>query len=220
MAKRHDKTGIYSIRNLINGKRYIGRSKNIYSRWTAHRHALNRQSANNSNIYLLNAWNKYGIELFKFEVIEECSIEVYVEREQYWIDFYNSHDSNFGYNIASDKYIKIPKTHNIIKPSGRSIVNKGIFQIDSVTNQVIRFYYSYTEAMEYLGITYLKFRKIWLGANISKTQGRRTSYKKDYWVREFEYDPNFDYRTLNPPKRKRGVKHSKSNYRPIIKENQ
>lgn len=40
-------------------------------------------------------------ESFIFEIIEELSydkIDLLNEREKYWIDYYNSFDSNFGYN--------------------------------------------------------------------------------------------------------------------------
>lgn len=36
-----------------------------------------------------------------FEIIEYCSIENLDDREQYWIDFYNTMDRDFGYNLKA-----------------------------------------------------------------------------------------------------------------------
>jgi len=41
---------------------------------------------------------KYGIENFKFEIIEECSDEEVDTREIYWIDYYDTFKN--GYNLT------------------------------------------------------------------------------------------------------------------------
>lgn len=79
------KTGIYSIKNKINGKCYIGStSSSFYFRIRHHINALNRNS--HSNIYLQNAWNKYGKNAFEFNIIEEAEPLNCLVREQYYID--------------------------------------------------------------------------------------------------------------------------------------
>ena len=47
------------------------------------------------------AWNKYGESGFEFLIIEECDISIIDEREKYWISYYNSTNSCFGYNNNS-----------------------------------------------------------------------------------------------------------------------
>jgi len=47
---------------------------------------------------LYSAINKYGIEHFKIEKIEECGIDILNEREIYWIDYYHSYHN--GYNAT------------------------------------------------------------------------------------------------------------------------
>lgn len=42
--------------------------------------------------------NKYGIQAFTCELVEECSDEIVSEREEYWIAYYNSF--HFGYNAT------------------------------------------------------------------------------------------------------------------------
>lgn len=89
--------GVYKITNTANGKFYIGSSKDVKNRWTQHRNALNDNK--HGNPYLQNAWNKYGVQSFKFEIIEKCSIEDQFEREQFYLNKLNPFDNN-GYNIV------------------------------------------------------------------------------------------------------------------------
>lgn len=96
---KNDICGIYKIENLVNGKIYIGQSKHIKQRWSEHKKELRRN--NHGNDYLQRAWNKYGEENFKHTVIEECSEDELDEREIYYINLYNSFESDIGYNLTS-----------------------------------------------------------------------------------------------------------------------
>ena len=60
----NNNTGIYCIKNLENGKIYIGKSVNIKNRWISHRNTLKNNKHDNS--YLQNSWNKYGESSFVF----------------------------------------------------------------------------------------------------------------------------------------------------------
>ena len=91
--------GIYRIRNIINNKSYIGSSiRNIHKRCVAHRRLLNRQQHVNS--YLQNAWDKYGQSSFEFSIIEECSKDMVLIREDFWMDYYDSMNRLKGYNLV------------------------------------------------------------------------------------------------------------------------
>ena len=59
-------SGIYCIKNVDTGKKYIGQSKNIYKRWIDHRWALNNKMHDND--YLQKAWDKYGETHFVFSI--------------------------------------------------------------------------------------------------------------------------------------------------------
>lgn len=72
--------GIYIITNLVNGKRYIGQSVDIKKRFYAH-----RCISHETNVHLKRALAKYGKENFKYEILEECSIEELDEKEIYYI---------------------------------------------------------------------------------------------------------------------------------------
>ena len=87
--------GIYKITNKINGHSYIGQSVDIERRWRQH---INFPKEN-SKYPLYQAFRKYGIENFIFEIVELCSQEKLNEREIYFIAKYNSYKQ--GYNQTS-----------------------------------------------------------------------------------------------------------------------
>jgi len=90
---------IYKATNLINGKVYIGQTINFMHRVYQHRSDSNNIEKRKGNSYFHNAMNQYGVDNFKFEIIEEIDNSLLNEREQYWIKFYNSYTPN-GYNLT------------------------------------------------------------------------------------------------------------------------
>lgn len=77
--------GIYEIRNLGNGHRYIGSTANMRKRQWEHLCAL-RKGKHHSR-YLQRAWFRYGAERFVFEVVECVSdVACLIEREQHYLD--------------------------------------------------------------------------------------------------------------------------------------
>ena len=97
---KYDVCGVYRIVNKLNNKIYIGSSVCIKKRFIEHLSALRRNA--HHSVHLQNAWNSYGEENFEFEILEvlEDYDNILVEREQYWIDYYRSYDTSFGYNIS------------------------------------------------------------------------------------------------------------------------
>ena len=81
--------GIYKITKIDNGKSYIGQSNDIERRFQEHKIR--------AEIPIDKAIQKYGIDAFAFEIIEECELDKLDEREIYWIAHYNTF-KGVGYN--------------------------------------------------------------------------------------------------------------------------
>lgn len=91
-------SGIYQIKNLINGKLYIGSALYIKKRWSTH---IKRLKENiHHSLYLQSSYNKYGIDNFEFSVIELCAPEIMIAKEQYYIDKYKTASRVYGYNVC------------------------------------------------------------------------------------------------------------------------
>lgn len=101
-------SGIYSIRNTLNGKVYVGKSINIERRFSLHRHLLNKEIRDRDvNRHLFNAVKKYGIDKFSFEIIEEVEGEALLaDRELFWMVELKSTNRDFGYNLRMDSSSK------------------------------------------------------------------------------------------------------------------
>lgn len=84
--------GIYKIENLINHKIYIGQSIEVERR-------LQKHKTIKDNFYIHKAIQKYGVENFSFNIIEECPVNQLDTKQIYWIQYYNSLIPN-GYNMV------------------------------------------------------------------------------------------------------------------------
>lgn len=89
---------IYTITNLLNGKVYVGQSRNtVSSRWYKHIRGDGSKCAS----VIHKAIVKHGAENFKFSVIDFCeTIEQMDYKEKYHIKTLNTMSPN-GYNITS-----------------------------------------------------------------------------------------------------------------------
>jgi group I intron endonuclease len=87
---------IYLITNQITKKQYVGQTirMDIETRWKAHREC----NKNSCGTYLLNAYLKYGIENFKFQIICICFDEACNQLEIDYIKKFNTLAPN-GYNL-------------------------------------------------------------------------------------------------------------------------
>ena len=89
------KKDIYIIRNKINNKVYIGQTVNLKQRIQQYKTAVKKEYTNQ---IIFKAMQKYGFNNFEFSILES-QVENYDEKEQYWIQYYNSLVPN-GYNVA------------------------------------------------------------------------------------------------------------------------
>lgn len=83
--------GVYCITNLLDGRKYVGQSSNISTRWKSHLW--------NKALDIQRDIKKLGKENFKFEILEEVEDDkVRLEKEQYWIKTLNCEET--GYNCS------------------------------------------------------------------------------------------------------------------------
>jgi len=87
--------GIYKITSPTN-KLYIGQSRDIYARFKIYEKGdcLNQRK-------LRLSLEKHGYENHKFEILEECSIEMLNEREIHYIKLYDTFNTPHGMNLTS-----------------------------------------------------------------------------------------------------------------------
>ena len=96
-----DKIGIYCFTNKLNGKKYVGQSKQLNRRYHLHiNDALNQDKAKYDTSPFHAAIRKYGIENFNYEILEECKISELNEKEIYWIEKLHSYILESGYNLT------------------------------------------------------------------------------------------------------------------------
>ena len=89
--------GLIYMRISPSGKCYIGQTiKNEASRWQEHCYEAFNPKHPNYNSKLNKAIRKYGADNFSSIILETCQNEDMDNREQYWINFYNSYYN--GYN--------------------------------------------------------------------------------------------------------------------------
>lgn len=64
----------------------------------SHKHALMNKI--HYNTYLQKAWNKYGQDNFKFEIIEKVDDNFLTEKELYWFEKTECYNYQRGFNVA------------------------------------------------------------------------------------------------------------------------
>ena len=117
-------SGIYKITNTVTGDFYIGSSKNVKRRLAAHKWSSVWKKYPNNPMYL--DFQKYGLDKFEFQILEEVEPGSLKETEQQFIETlkptYNNYNAK-GLDIErhkeyqkeykkTDKYKKYNKEYN------------------------------------------------------------------------------------------------------------
>lgn len=112
-------TGIYKITNKLNNHSYIGLSTKLEERWKYHLSPYNQERESYKTLY--QAFKKYGIENFEFEILEECSPKDLSEKEMYYIEKYDTLHN--GYNMTAGGESNQGESHPRHKLSEQDIID-------------------------------------------------------------------------------------------------
>lgn len=203
--------GIYKITNTINNKCYIGMSIRLKTRFK--RHLKELKDGSHPNKYLCRAFNKYGIENFDIEVLEQFNTitqKELLKNEIKYIKYYNSLEN--GYNMMLDNsthFKKLNKTEKHIEKNRKS-QSKAIFSFNRFTGEFFEEFSSLTEAAIFFNTS---------TTNISGVCKGRLNYIKDHvFCYKEEYDLNKDY--SKPKYWSKGLKKSEEHRLKIEKNSQ
>lgn len=77
--------GVYQIKNIMNDRRYIGQSIDMYRRWKEHAREL--ENGTHVNTRLLRDYQNYGPNAFSFSVLQIVhDVFDLDDIEKYWIE--------------------------------------------------------------------------------------------------------------------------------------
>lgn len=118
MAQNKSYGVIYKATNLVNEKSYIGQT--IVGLEKRRRRHIVEANGKHNNFYFHNALKKYGLENFKWKIIEYCdSKEEMDEMEFHYIKQYNSRvagynltfggDGTVGFKFSAEQKLKLSK---------------------------------------------------------------------------------------------------------------
>lgn len=152
-------SAVYKITNTVTGDFYIGSSKDVKQRWASHKCLSVWKKCQNNPIY--KDFQKYGLENFDFQILEEAEIECLKEKEQQFIEIlkptYNSNRAN-GWDtekikksqkkyqetdkrkdyLKSDKYKKFHRKANSKYNKQLCIYNGEILTLVALSSRFIR----------------------------------------------------------------------------------
>lgn len=140
--------GIYKITNLINGKCYIGKSIDIEKRFQKHKTNAFWKSEKNLkyNYPLYQAFRKYTLQNFSFEVLEECSENELNNKEQFYYNLFKpeycltSPDENVVLNLNVRKKISESLKGKVRTVEHCQNISKSLKYEKNVNSKKVRLY--------------------------------------------------------------------------------
>ena len=130
---------IYIIKNKINNKVYIGQTTQlVQDRWLKH-----KSDSKYKDSKLYRAINKYGINNFYYEILEEdIPRNKLDDRERYWIKEYDSYNNGYNSTFGGQDHPTDFDPTNILQAwneglSETEICNKLNLSIDRVSRSLI-----------------------------------------------------------------------------------
>lgn len=133
-------SGIYKIINNQTGRFYIGSAFNTEQRWQRHLRQLEQNKHFNYN--LQEEWSAYGKQNFTFIVLENCSPDNILQREQHYLNKYFDNQTicynicSFAGNSANRKIKEETRTKLSVARRGSKNINFGKPRTQEVKNKI------------------------------------------------------------------------------------
>ena len=159
---------VYKITNLLNNMVYIGSSVEVERRWRQHKQASINENDHHYNYPLMEAFREFGINNFKFEVVETCNdYKEMIKAEHNWIikeDCVNPKGYNQTDNTESPMFD--PEIAKKMSDTKREKYGKRVCEIDSNGN-IISIWNSLAEAGEKTGLNRFKISDVCNGRRLT-----------------------------------------------------
>ena len=164
LADNRKKVGVYIWVNNVNGNKYVGSSVSLSVRMYTY---YSLRSLAKSNRPIDRALLKYGFSKFSLYILEYCTSENVIEREQYYLDLikpeYNIVEkagSTIGYKHTEDSLAKMRnfvlsdevRKRKASSTANASAANRVPILVENIKTNEVSEYISMTEASKVLGV--------------------------------------------------------------------
>ena len=165
LTENRKKVAVYRWVNKVNGNTYIGSSINLHVRMYTY---FSLRSLAKSNRPIDRALLKHGFSNFRLEILEYCSYQDVIKREQYYLNLYKPHyniatiaGSTLGYKHSQESLEKMRnivlsdevKKRKMLSTVNASIANRLPVTVKNIISNDVKNYASMTEASKALGVT-------------------------------------------------------------------
>ena len=126
---------IYLITNNVNGNKYVGKTElSIEERWGQHIKDSKKEKCEIRPLY--RAIRKYGVENFSIKEIDTGQGEELNNKEQYWIQHYDTYKNGYNATLGGDgkillEYDEIIKTY-LLNHNATEVARTLVCSVDSV----------------------------------------------------------------------------------------
>ena len=144
-------SAVYRIVNTVTGDFYIGSSKNAKKRWRSHKWSSTWKEYPNSPMY--QDMQKYGLDSFSFEILEEVEAQYLKQEEQRLIETLNP-----TYNDRNSKGRDVERRKELVRKAMKKyhsqlcMYNGETLTLNALTwrFRIIGIPHPYIEAKKYL----------------------------------------------------------------------
>lgn len=193
-------SGVYYIKNKLNGKVYIGSSKDISSRLSTHFGRDCKNNHTNQDRPLYGDIYKYGRDNFEWGILELCEPCDLIELEKKWYDKINPEYNFIRPNKCSFVDVKVnKKVHLVQSLNGLHKRRKELYNTNEyklLFREIQRYKFKSVRLIE-LNLVFesLSSASRWVGENTSYTGKNKTSKIKSVCdgERKLAYGYHWEY---------------------------